>query len=812
MAEITFKPPSEKAVNFLYDGIVAFYPDIAKEVFRLGKTTLPFHEAWGGFRRLDFLDFALNTTLSETIEQAASIVRAWKEEGLPERTIPERLDELVAQLEEEDQKEKVATPTETYRRQKLVKDALLESQRAREAAEAAAAVPPTESEPSPGEEVVPPETASLGIKITPETGKALGRFANRIISAPFRLAVGWAYPTVAKEQGETPAAALALWSKGITSKAFEEKASTLQASLETKEAKRIETLIRAIRGLETGYPLQTRLLQLSFPIRDITFLLGPESGLTQAQIVLFFYPPQEGGFVVESRQSFFGNIINQAGRQLFGKLSKKAIKGLVARAASSAGVGAAGTAVGAEVGAAAGVTAGAAAGAGAATGAGVGAAAGGPLAPITAIVGAVIGWLASKIPDAVSWLKRHAKEFGIAAIALLATGIFFGNPIVIFLGVGAGIVSLGAGGLSTIGTSVAGFAQGTMAVFTSLVVPTVGTPILITLLVIPAAIAIILFIINSGAYIVPPRPGFLPGAIESPYIGIEKTATPECMHRSGCPGFGPVTYRVKIWAKKGTLTNIRITNEYRVISSRNLTIAPPAVAEITTPPTLISPTTPLEFTYTLNITSAYDDSIITDNLTVTADAPEQRGAVASQSASVVIGNPPISCPLPGGTSEPRHWSYYPGNESAGHGSNDYWQRMGGVPCDYSLPQRASCFGPTNSGNVCSGRSSVCDFYGFAMDAWPSGSNQVLAPTVRGQPVTWSYDGGFSNPDSGLTYIYRSGTYYLVLTHLSSGGNTSGAIPSGATIGQLFPQGSNTHLHIEFQVSGRYVRPEEYFCR
>ena len=48
----------------------------------------------------------------------------------------------------------------------------------------------------------------------------------------------------------------------------------------------------------------------------------------------------------------------------------------------------------------------------------------------------------------------------------------------------------------------------------------VGTPILITLLVFPVIVAFILFVINSGADIVPPSKLFR--MIENPYIGITK--------------------------------------------------------------------------------------------------------------------------------------------------------------------------------------------------------------------------------------------------------------------------------------------------
>ncbi|HJX59335.1 MAG TPA: M23 family metallopeptidase [Patescibacteria group bacterium] len=781
-----FKTPSEKTVKFLYDGVVAFYPDVAKEVFLLGKTTLPFHEAWGGFKRLEFLEFALNSTGTESIEEAAAAIRDWKEGRRLERTIPDKLDEMVARLEEQERlsREKGQKAASAYEKQKLAKDALLESQRAKETVPAP--VSPAVEAPTAS----PEEVLAVGVKTTVEPGHFVQKVVNKTVSLPLRTAISLAYPAIKESVGPAPATAMLLWAKGVPSQKLEGKA----VALPSKEAKKFDELVKAIKGIESGRSLQTRILQASFRIKDVTLLLGPDTGLTQAQVSLFFNPPETGGVAAIPHQSFFGNLVSRAGQQLFGKLASRAVKAIATKAGLAIAGEAVGTAAGTEAGAA------------------VGAAAGGPAAPVTAIIGAVLGWLASKIPDLISWLKRNAKEFGVAAAGLLAAGVFFRNPFLLVAGLGVGGIALGAGGLQSAGMAAAGAVQGVLAGITGMLLPSIAVPVLVSLVAVPVVVALILFIINSGAYIVPPSPSSLYGAIESPYIGIEKTASPECMHRAGCPGFGPVTYHVKIWAKKGTLTNISIKNEYEIISRTNPPFTPPSVPEIDSPPDFISPTRAYEFTYTLTVGPSLDNSIVSDTITVTADAPGQNGALASQSAAVIVGNPPVSCPLPGGQSQPIHWSYHPGNESGGHGSNDYWRRMGGSSCRYSLPQGANCYGPTNGGNVCSNQSSTCDFYGYAMDVFPSGNTQVFAPTVRGQAVTWSYQGGFSNASAGQTFIYRSGSYYLVLTHLSPGAATGGSIQSGQRIGQLFPQGGNTHLHIEFSVSGRYVRPEDYFCR
>src|SRR4030043_1338299 len=177
-----FKTPSEKTVKFLYDGVVAFYPDVAKEVFLLGKTTLPFHEAWGGLKRLEFLEFALNSTGTESIEEAAAAIRDWKEGRRLERTIPDKLDEMVARLEEQERlsREKGQKAASAYEKQKLAKDALLESQRAKETVPAP--VSPAVEAPTAS----PEEVLAVGVKTTVEPGDFVQKVVNKTVSLPLR--------------------------------------------------------------------------------------------------------------------------------------------------------------------------------------------------------------------------------------------------------------------------------------------------------------------------------------------------------------------------------------------------------------------------------------------------------------------------------------------------------------------------------------------------------------------------------------------------------------------------------------------------
>jgi murein DD-endopeptidase MepM/ murein hydrolase activator NlpD len=166
-------------------------------------------------------------------------------------------------------------------------------------------------------------------------------------------------------------------------------------------------------------------------------------------------------------------------------------------------------------------------------------------------------------------------------------------------------------------------------------------------------VVLVLFIINSGAYIVPPKPG-ISGAIESPYIGVEKKIVKvldkdnreinieiEEISNDRLPI--KVSYKVSVKAKKGTLTNITFENICRVTKD-----GPPPTCTAPTPnetPDLISPVEDFVFEYEKDYKSPdHQDTFVADIFTVTADAPEQKGAVAATSAVVKIGEPPEECP------------------------------------------------------------------------------------------------------------------------------------------------------------------------
>jgi hypothetical protein len=279
-------------------------------------------------------------------------------------------------------------------------------------------------------------------------------------------------------------------------------------------------------------------------------------------------------------------------------------------------------------------------------------------------VGVALAWLGSEIVvrlggRILSGIKKFIKEHKELLIGLGALGMIFGNiPIriisapLLFAGGGAAIAD---GGLSmaALGYGILRF----LRIFGRNVGITIGTPILVTILVFPVVVTLILFIINSGAYIVPPSPLTLArvGQVVSPYIDVKKTANPP----------GPfanddldvtVEYTVEITAKKSPLTNIQITDNCTVRKESGTTDCPDPVPAI---PDLsgisISPGSPYSFTFSMPFTSPeFEDSRVSNSITVTADTPEQSGTKAAGSASIKIGNPPEDCP--------HDWPVYPEDE------------------------------------------------------------------------------------------------------------------------------------------------------
>jgi len=168
-------------------------------------------------------------------------------------------------------------------------------------------------------------------------------------------------------------------------------------------------------------------------------------------------------------------------------------------------------------GAAAGVTTTAVgAGTGVAGGAAAGAAAGsivpGPGTAVGAVIGAIGGIVAGIVgPKAMGWIKNNSRKIGQFALAGVAAmfgfvaGGFTGAAIGAGLGIGASaLMQGGLPGLQSAASSVASGVSGATGAIWNTFLQGMAAPILIFLLAFPLVVTLIIFIINSGAYIVPP--------------------------------------------------------------------------------------------------------------------------------------------------------------------------------------------------------------------------------------------------------------------------------------------------------------------
>ncbi|MFV1917095.1 MAG: hypothetical protein ACC618_01225, partial [Patescibacteria group bacterium] len=214
----------------------------------------------------------------------------------------------------------------------------------------------------------------------------------------------------------------------------------------------------------------------------------------------------------------------------------------------------------------------------------------------------------------------------VAALAALAIAVAAGAA---FLGAGAIVAGAGA-------TMSFVLALGTVAVSAFVV------PLLVALIAIPLVVVFIIFIINSGAYVVPYNPSTLVTAFDNPYVRIEKTATPGEVDNP--PPSRSIEYQVTVTALQGTLTNISFSDSCEVFGDSAGVPCP--VANTPLPPSIVSPAEPFTFSYQTSIGSSITDSIVVDTFTVNADAPEAPGQSNSSSASVIVGEPPLDCLVP----------------------------------------------------------------------------------------------------------------------------------------------------------------------
>ena len=173
---------------------------------------------------------------------------------------------------------------------------------------------------------------------------------------------------------------------------------------------------------------------------------------------------------------------------------------------------------------------------------------------------------------------------------------------------------------------------------------------------------------------------------------------------------------------------------------------------------------------------------------------------------------------------------YSGNESGGHGSNNYWDNVpSSIPqCGINIPTNGGggiwgvSKGPTaalddsgdNIKNYCRDKPTSTDYYGRAWDIIPTSGagTTVCAPSMSGV-VYWKvgqslgqYNGfmvdvsGFNASDE----LVRTIRY----VHLGTIVRTGDKIMPGDSVGTVWDWGSNSHVHLEVKdINGSILPPE-----
>lgn len=273
----------------------------------------------------------------------------------------------------------------------------------------------------------------------------------------------------------------------------------------------------------------------------------------------------------------------------------------------------------------------------------------GSIIPIP-VVGQIVGWIAGelvvKIAEKIPWEK--IKKFGVSiasflmGIPMLAIGLTMANtPLALS---GFGLTAFGAAAAK--GYTLAGAVGGAFKIVGAIGAATlgaIGVPILSFLIGFPLVVALILFIINSGAYVVPESSLSYSKGQDNPYLSVTKEANPGKM--SNPSGNQTVTYTVSITATKTNLTNVKIdSSTCNVIKKDGSNVDCPLEDIPEIPDGLsLTPGTPYTFDFSVDFGPNLSDSLVFDSVKVSADSDEQKGIITSGSETVCVGDCPIDC-------------------------------------------------------------------------------------------------------------------------------------------------------------------------
>ncbi|GEM_PF-1274128 len=165
-------------------------------------------------------------------------------------------------------------------------------------------------------------------------------------------------------------------------------------------------------------------------------------------------------------------------------------------------------------------------------------------------------------------------------------------------------------------------------------------------------VAVIMLIINSGGYIVPPSANLdgsssdtdiftEGGTTENQYLTVIKRANPAGpFQNSALPT--SITYTIEVRAKRPGITNLNFTYSCSAIAAAGNINCPPNPTIPAAPETL-EQGTPFTFEYTQNYSTAFRDSVVMDSFTVSGSAGGTPTGDAVGFASVIFGKPPTRC-------------------------------------------------------------------------------------------------------------------------------------------------------------------------
>lgn len=595
----------KKFVNDLFNGLASLFPQsFFKEAYNPRKHPVqePFVDSSGRIWTPEkFGVYVMNWTGKNNTDEASDTVKRWKaaleEEGQPEPDMPP--EEILREAEKEADLE----PTQEGKTKKI----LLFSQRYIESIH-------------PKTEVDVNEFPTEGIlKLSPQVVSSLEHAVSKGTTFSLNIASFFSPPPIQKTI--TP-----VIGGSISLAQFEQKIKRSKDLTERDKLKLLD-FIRILKTAEFSFATKATLASKIYPVAGINLMTSVE--FQQLKIPPTF-PVNENQLVAVVQPSGEKpSLATSVAKTVTGGLIKRTISRTVTTATTQAISMATGTAIAPGVGTA---------------------------------IGLVVGWLVGKAKNLLSWIKRNLGDFliglggllGLGGVALGGTSFSVIAPLFLITGgisAGLGFVR-NSGGIQPALSKAGGFTHSVGSAVFGAAIVSISTPVIITLAAFPVIVVLILFVINSGAYLVPPKGEILPGFVESPYIKVAKRPNPPGPFQNSQLPLDNITYTISISALKGALTNIKFEYGCSVykksgsISCPTVSIKDSEGKEISLGSQenlVISPANSYTLTYTSSYDTSFSDSAIVDSFTVTADTPDQANAVSSGRASVIIGKPSLGC-------------------------------------------------------------------------------------------------------------------------------------------------------------------------